>query len=232
MLINNIDISNFKAKLLERSIENPEFDINGFWLDNSREPFIDRNFNYKFKKLSFKLDILCKNSNELEVMKSNLTKELAIATIKFDDIDFYYRGFVNGDISVNYIMPGNETLSINMLVIAESKEIIDYMNGISTKNIKNNGNLEIPIVLEITPTISMQELNIQGLSESPIIIKNLEFNKKVIIDGELSKVTQENINKFNDIDLWEFPRLLTGNNSISLSRSNCNITIKYKERWI
>ncbi|GAA0084584.1 hypothetical protein UT300007_10230 [Clostridium sp. CTA-7] len=232
MLINNIDISKFKAKLLERSIQNSDFEVNSLWLDNSREPFIDKNFNYKFKKLSFKLDLICKDSNELEVIKSNLTKELATATIKFDDIDFYYRGSVTGDISVNYIMQGNETLDINMLVVAESKEIVDYMNGILSKNINNKGNLEIPIVLEITPTIAMIELNIQGLSEFPIIIKNLELNKKVIIDGELSKVTQENINKFKDIDLWEFPRLLPGNNTISLSRNNCNITIKYKERWI
>lgn len=232
MLINDIEISKFKAKLLERSIENSEFEINSFWLDNSREPFIDRKFNYKFKKLSFKLDLLCKNSNELEIMKSNLTKELAIATIKFEDIDFYYRGSVSGDISVNYIMPGNETLDINMLVLAESKEIVDYMSGGLSKNIKINGNIEIPIVLEITPTIDMIELIIKGVSEAPIIIKNLKLNKKIIIDGELSRVTQENINKFNDVDLWEFPRLLPGNNTISLSRNNCNITIKYKERWI
>ncbi|WP_416173602.1 hypothetical protein, partial [Clostridium perfringens] len=124
-------------------------------------------------------------------IKSNLTKELAIATIKFDDIDFYYRGSVTGDISVAYIMQGNETLDINMLVVAESKEVIDHMDGLLSKSINIGGNIEIPVLLEIIPTISMQELIIQGLSEKPIIIKNLELNKKVTIDGELSKITQD-----------------------------------------
>ncbi|WP_411168617.1 phage distal tail protein [Clostridium sp. MB05] len=232
MLINNIDISKFKAKLLERSIQNSNFEVNSIWLDSSREPFIDKNFTYKFKKLSFKLDLICKDSNELEAIKSNLTKELAIATIKFDDIDFYYRGSVTGDISVAYIMQGNETLDINMLVVAESKEVIDHMDGLLSKSINIGGNIEIPVLLEIIPTISMQELIIQGLSEKPIIIKNLELNKKVTIDGELSKITQDNINKFKDTDLWEFPRLLPGKNTITLNRNNCNITIRYKERWI
>ena len=224
MLINDIDISKFKAKLLERSIENSELDINSFWLDNSKEPLIDRDFNYKFKKLSFKLDFLCENSNELEIMKSNLIKELAISTIKFDDID--------GDISINYIMPGNETLDVSMLVIAESKEIIDYMNGVLTKTINLNSNIETPIIIEITPTISMQDLIIQGLSEETITIKNLEINKKIILDGEKSKVTQDNSNKFMDTDIWEFPRLVPGKNIITLSRNNCNITLKYKPRWL
>lgn len=232
MFINDIDISKYKAKLLERSIENSEFDINSVWLDNSREPLIDRSFNYKFKKLSFKLDILCKNSNELEIMKSNLIKELAISTIKFDDIDFYYRGAMDGDISIKYIMPGNETLDVSMLVTAESKEIIDYMNGIFTKTIDLNSNTETPIIMEITPTISMQDLSIQGLSEIPITIKNLEVNKKIILDGEKSKVTQNNSNKFMDTDIWEFPRLVPGKNIVTLSRNNCNITLKYKPKWI
>ncbi|WP_291653795.1 hypothetical protein [Clostridium sp.] len=232
MLINDIDISKFKAKLLERSIENSEFDINSFWLDNSKEPLIDRNFNYKFKKLSFKLDLLCKNSNELEIIKSNLIKELAISTIKFDDIDLYYRGAIDGDISIKYIMLGNETLDVSMLVIAESKEIIDYMNGVLTKTINLNSNIETPVIMEITPTIFMQDLIIQGLSEEPITIKNLEINKKIILDGEKSKVTQNNSNKFMDTDIWEFPRLVPGKNIITLSRNNCNITLKYKPRWL
>ena len=71
------------------------------------------------KRLELELDIICSNANELEIIKSNLVKQLAISTIKFKDIDYYYKGFISSDIKSSYIMQGNEIIKFSMLVIAE-----------------------------------------------------------------------------------------------------------------
>ncbi len=232
MLINNINISNFKAKLLDRNIKSAEIDIINDWNTNSIAPFVDDKYKAKYKTLTLVLDIICSNANELEIMKSNLINQLAISTIKFDDIEYYYRGFVSGTPTFNYIMKGNETLNVDMLVIAEKEQVTEAMNRILTKIINVPSNLETPCILEISPSVDAIDLVITGLSEEAITIRNLKQGKKIIINGEDCTVLQEGINKFNDTDLWEFPSLKPGLNTITGSKNTMDINIKYKGRWI
>ena len=232
MLINNININKFKAKLMGRNIKGAEFNIVNDWINNSLTPFVSDTFRYKYKSLNFTLDIVCSDANELEIMKSNIIKQLAISTIKFDDIDYYYRGVTVGEPSFEYIMKGNETLVIAMLVIAEKEEKIETMNRISNQTINVPGNLETPAIVEITPSVDAIDLTINGLSEDPITIRNLKQNKKIIINGEDGTVLQDGINKFMDTDLWEFPKLNPGANTITISKNTVDINIKYKGRWI
>ncbi|MGL5559195.1 MAG: phage distal tail protein, partial [Paraclostridium dentum] len=102
----------------------------------------------------------------------------------------------------------------------------------TSKTIDVTGNIKVPIKLEIAPVIDMIDLKITGLSEDPLIVKNLKGNKTIIIDGIEGTVTQDGINKFEDTDMWEFPFLVQGKNNILLSKDTCNITIKYNPRYI
>ena len=234
MLINNINISSFKAKLMDRKIVNATFEIINEWVDDSLNPFVEDkdNLKYKYKTLTFTLDVICSNANELEITKSNLTKQLVISTIKFDDIDFYYRGFVIDDIAPSYIMKGNETLDVTMLVIAEKAEVTEIMNRVTSKTINMPGNTETPCIVEIVPSIDTIDIIVEGFADDPIIIKNLKANKTVIIDGESQTVTVDGINKYGDTDMWDFPSLKPGNNNLKFSRNNCDIKVKYRPRFI
>ncbi|MBU3109337.1 phage distal tail protein [Clostridium gasigenes] len=232
MKINNVDIGNFKAKLLDRNIQSSNFNIQSEWLDNSLTPIINDKINYKYKTLTFTLDFICINANELEIMKSNLLNNLINSTIKFDDIDCYYKGFISGQPSSKYIMRGNETLEITMLVIAEKAEIVESINKVTSKTIKVQGNINTPCVVEITPSIDIIDITLEGVSEDLIVIRNLKANKTVILDGERQTVSVDGINKFADTDMWEFPRLSPGSNVFKFSRDNCDIKIRYKPRCV
>ena len=108
-----------------------------------------------------------------------------------------------------------------------------HSNGDIYKNlIVNKGNLKSPCIVEITPTIDMIDFKIGGLSDQPIIIKNLKKNSKIIIDGIVGTVKVGNENKFNDTEMWEFPILSPGVNDITLSRSECSVIIKYYPRFM
>lgn len=78
----------------------------------------------------------------------------------------------------------------------------------------------------------MIDLKINGVSEDPLAIRNLKENKTIIIDGIEGTVIQDGINKFADTDMWEFPFLVPGKNTITLSKDTCNITIKYNPRFL
>ena len=94
------------------------------------------------------------------------------------------------------------------------------------------GNIESPCIVEIIPSIDMIEFSIEGLSTDVITIKNLKKNNKVVIDGINGSVKVGEENKFNDVELWEFPRIYPGVNDIKLSRSECSVIIKYYPRFI
>ena len=107
-----------------------------------------------------------------------------------------------------------------------------YLNRVDKKTFNVGGNYNIPAIIEIVPSVDIIDLTINGLANDPIIIKNLHANKKIIIDGKEETVTEEGINKFKDTDFWEFPFLMPGTNTITLSKNSCNVTIKYEPRYI
>lgn len=232
MLVGDVDISVFKARLMSRIINNAELNIYNYFGNVNINPIFFINGSNKFKELTLKLDILCKDFNELEIMKSNLIRHLEISTIKFDDIDFYYRGFLSTNPTYSYVMKGNEIAEIKMLVIAYKDEVTEIMNRITNKTINVAGNLKTPAIVEITPSTELIDLTLTGLDDSPIILKNLKANKKIIIDGENCTVTVDGVNKFSDTDMWGFPKLKPGANTITVNKSSVDITIKYKPRYI
>lgn len=233
MLINNKNISEFNAKLLSRSISNADFNITNEWLNNSINPLISKNYHYKYKKLKFSLDIKCNSASELEAMKSNLFKELAISTIKFSDINYYYNGFVTSISEPSFITEVFETIIFEMLVIAEGKEIIKNMKlGDTTCTFNVDGNQVTPAIVEIIPNVSLIDLTLEGLSEDPIILKNLKMNEVFILDGVKGKVTCNGANRLNDTDFWEFPKLKPGQNTMKINKANCTINVKYKPRYV
>lgn len=82
------------------------------------------------------------------------------------------------------------------------------------------------------PLQKYAEVTITGLTKDAIKIKNLVENKKIIIDGEKNIVTEDGLNKFKDTDMWEFPYLEQGENTIRIDKNNINVTIKYRTRFI
>lgn len=233
MLINNINITNFKARLMERNISHSNIEVSNEWLNGAISPVINPKLTYKYKKLNFTLDIICKNADELEEVKSKLIKELTLSTIKFSDIQYYYTGFLSEEPELTYVTKGNEIIKYTLLVIAEKEEVtepISLINNSFTINV--NGDYYSPAIVEITPTQSMINLEITGLGEDSIVIKNLNRDEKIILDGISGSVTVNGKNKFADTDLWNFPYLSPGANTITFSKNYFTGIIKYKPRFL
>lgn len=233
MTINNTVINNLGFSILRRELSSPQIDVYGSeWLKNAHKPLLgDRRVRYS----TIVVTLLYKGTEqEYETMKSTLlTKTKDECIVKFDDLEFYYSVIYNSAETVKYKNPLLRELVLTLDCYYKYKpEITETANRLFSKTINVSGNMPTPAIVEITPSINLIDFTITGLSESPIIIKNLTANQKIIINGEDSTVTENGNNKFLDYEAWEFTSLEAGANTITFDKNNCDITIKYEPRWL
>ena len=232
MLINSINIKSFNAKLLTVDIQTQELSNSSEWLDNSLSPLFLAN-KKQFKKID--LEIAFKGASRTEILNniSNFMSKLINEVIlTLDKYDHKYKVILKENSTEKTISKNLYKKKLSFIGYEFSDEVIENLDRITTKTINVAGNLLTPATVEITPSIDIIDLQIDGLSNDSIIIKNLHANKKIIIHSEDATVLEEGANKFIDTDMWEFPFLSPGANKIKISKNNCNIKIKYRPRYI
>lgn len=231
MKVNNIDIAVFGAKQLKVDIQTSNVIVNKELLPKSLNPiFISKKIELK----NIKVDLLFEGDNRDKILKniSNLASKITEeTTLNLDGYSNNYICYLVNKNTEKTISKKKYKVSLDFEGYEVGNEVIESANRVVTKTINVIGNTETTAIVEITPSIDIIDIAINGLGEV-FTIKNLKQGQKVIINGEACTVTQDGINKFIDTDLWEFPYLKAGANTLTFSKNNCDITIKYKPRWI
>ena len=225
---NNIDISIYNASVSSKLIQPRNIEIEAgnikenYFLINEKE-----GMKYIEIRILFKDDTRDKVYKNISDFMVNFRNEV---DIKFNNLSHNYKCYlVDSSIDETDL---EEWLYLNLRLQGYEYDNIISKEIKKTPIIVNKGNLKSPCIVEITPTIDMIDFTIEGLSDQPIIIKNLKKNSKIIIDGIVGTVKSGNENKFNDAELWEFPVLSPGANHITLSRNECSVIIKYYPRFM
>lgn len=230
MLINDIDISTFKATYLSKDIQTADVTIYDDWLRQSLNPlFLGKQEKYK----QIKIQLLIKDADDESALNniSNLVKQFEKCTIKFDDLSFYYDCLIINK-SHERIIKGWYTLDVELKSgYAYKTAVTETMDHVASKAITVLGNLPTPAIVTITVPINTSTLILAGFKDI-ITINNLLANIPRIIDGEACTVLQAGVNKFADVDMWQFPVLQVGLNTITTSNSNCIVTVQYKPKYI
>ncbi len=233
MLINNIDINKFNARVLEVNIQNSNINnLKDFECKNKLLPlFLDSKVELNLITVTLLINSLDKRQYYLD--KSNLISTMIKPfEIYFKDRNLRFKCVLNLNSDQSSLRQIRGRLQLSFIGYNIEDGVVETINRIKSKTINVNGNSKIPCIVEITSIIDMIDVTITGLSEDPIIIKNLKGNKKIIINGIEGTVLQEGENKFADTDMWEFPFLVPGTNTITVNKDTCNITIKYNPRFI
>ena len=68
-----------------------------------------------------------------------------------------------------------------------------------------------------------------SINDTDITVNNIKGNEKIYIGS--GKVLAGGKSKIEDVDIWEFPILRPGSNTIKVNREDVNVTVKYNERW-
>lgn len=230
MLINNVSITSFNAKLLKKDIQTAEIIVYEDWLRKALSPIVIEK-EEKYKKINTEYLVKGSTDSEALINISNLIKSAEECIIKFSNIDFYYNCFIV-DKSHTRIKEGIYRLKMEFKSsYAYKDELVEIISNVTSKAITALGNTEMPVILEITPSINLIDLTINGLGDE-FILKNLTTGNTVIINSEEGTVLENGVNKFIDFEGWDFPVLNPGNNIITLSSENCIINLRYKPRWI
>ncbi|MGY5268762.1 phage distal tail protein [Paraclostridium bifermentans] len=233
MLINNIDISKYNARVLDVNIQNSSIsNLSDSDMKNKLIPlFLKSKISLNNITVTLLINSLDKKQYYLD--KSNLISiMLEPFDVYFKDRDLKFKCILVNQVNQPSLRQIRGRFQLTFIGYNLENEVIETINRITSKTIDALGNYKVPIIIEITPVIDMIDLKITGLSEDPLVIRNLKGNKTIIIDGIDGTVTQDGINKFEDTDMWEFPFLIPGKNDITLNKDTCNITIKYNPRFI
>lgn len=232
MNVNGININLYGATQLEVDIQNYKYKSEYTLLAKSLTP-IELSTNETLKAI--KVDILFKGNNRDEVL-SNISRFMTLlkgaVIINLDGYSHSFKVYLENDSIEKKKSKRKYKLKLEFKGYSTKDEIVENINGINSKTIEVKGTQITPAIVEITPTTVLADITLEGLADDPIIIKNLTANKTIIIDGELQKVTVDGVNKYGDTDMWDFPRLKPGANTITVNKNNCDIKIKYKPRYI
>lgn len=230
MLVNNININTFKAKLLKTDIQAPNIIDNSEWIEAALTPTYITSI-YKYKAV--KLTILFKADNKNELLQHvnkfiYLFKDAVTLTL-----DGYTNKFLCKLTGSNINKAGsvkNCTIDLNLNAIEYSDE---KSVSITTKThtINYAGLEDTPAILEFTSTVDQIDAIITGLTDTPITIRNIRANQTITIDGDTGLIVAQGVSKFNDVDIWQLPKLKPLNNNITINKDNITLVVKYKERY-
>ena len=231
MNIDGVDIKSFGAILMDKTIQPASLEQIYSWNRNSIIP-IHLDGKFTFNILEIKLYFKGVNEDDLKSKISAFINNVKECTIQFDD-SFHYKGFLEGTpTSENTLKNNTKKITIRFLACCFKSDVTEIINRITSKTINVAGNLETPAIVEIIPSIALVDLTITGLGDDPIKIKNITASKKIIINGEDGTVIVDGANKYGDTEMWGFPSLKPGVNTITVDKSSVDITIKYKPRYI
>lgn len=231
MIINNINISEFGGKVQSKSFSDSPIVKSATWLLNAPKPLVIGE-NKGFKSLSLKLLFQGSSRNDVNNKINSFMPQISECDIKFKNLEHYYHCYYESSNREETKIDEWLFVNINFICYEYDGEKTFNFNGLEEFTINNIGTDITPAILEITPNINLANITIEGLADDRIIIKNLNVNKKIILDGELQKITVDKINKYGDTEMWDFPKLNPGINLIKVNRNTCNIKIKYKPRFV
>lgn len=233
MLINNIDISKYNARVLDVNIQNSSIsNLSDLDIKNKLLPLFLQS-KVALNNITVTLLINSLDKRQYYLDKSNLLSNMLDSfDIYFKDRNLKFKCVLVNQADQASLRQIRGRFQLTFIGYNLENEVIETINRVTSKTVDAFGNYKVPIIMEITSVIDIIDLKITGLSEDPLIVKNLKGTKTIIIDGINGTVTQDGINKFNDTDMWEFPFLVPGKNNILLSKDTCNITIKYNPRYI
>lgn len=230
MYINNIDIGIYGASVSKKIIKPSEILVEK---QKNKLLIVQTNSEIELKKMTVKILFEGKNRDEIKDNISNFMINLINAVdIKFKNLSNKFHSYLVSDDIEDTEFDEWMYLNLEFDCYEYGDEVTEIMNRITNKTINIAGNIETPAIVEIIPSIDLIDVTLKGLDEDPIILKNLKVNKKIIIDGKNCTVTVDGVNKFSDTDMWGFPKLKPGSNTITVNKSSVDINIKYKPRYI
>lgn len=133
---------------------------------------------------------------------------------------YVYKAFLQSCGTPSFDATGEQDIEYNFLAIRTKLPVKKVITA--GESIYCESNTTTPFRLSLTVPSTVGSITICG-----IIIRSITAGTEIVIDSELGLVTANGVNKFNDTELIDFPYLTPGNNTISCTVANAEITVVY-----
>lgn len=237
MTVNGIDITAYGAQQWNVSQEFAELSNESEWIEGTITPFMLKTIT-GFKTL--KVTVMIRGSTRQGIWKaaSNLIASmLQPSVIKLDGFDHSYYMYLKNAEQAETCLKRWHKATLE-LVGYEYGSAVTVTTSARELAITNEGNMETPAVIEITPLIGLVSVTITGIvrdtltgADKPVSVKELTMNKTVILNGETGLITEAGANKFAKVELWDLPSLLPGTNNITVNQ-DVTLKVTYKPRFL
>lgn len=242
MIVDEKDLTKkFKGKIRfgQQTIQPKQIKTYTEWPEHSLDPICPWSPETQFFDVIIEMIVSGRRKTEAEILISDVTSDFVNGNLfELDNVELSIRAEVTR-IEKEFIKKWDYKVTVTMQGWEKSaaQHTVAIKDTLQTVSIE--GNQPTPCIVEITPSIDLASVEIDGIAynhisgdKETITIRNLKAGKTVIINGEDCTVLQEGANKFADTDMWEFPVLKPGANTISCSSDKCTVTLKYKPRYV
>lgn len=210
------------------------------WVAGSLIPVMQRN-RIGFKPLSVR--VMIKNDGGRQAMLARgsliLARLVDLVNLELDGFRHKFRAVLTGSKYEEVAMQHFHTLTLEFDCYEYGDEVIRQSSGRSSFIVDNPGNLDTPVRIEITVPEACEQLTLAGVSHDTasgetldITVKNLTPGKTVIIDGETGLVMEEGQQKAGDVEFWDIPTLLPGENEVKLFGGTAEVRLVFFPRYM
>ncbi len=229
MIINNIDIAEkYGVKILEEKINPREITTFTDWLDNDMDPVTPKQSTFKKFDVYCDMIITAKSKEDAEILISNIVSDCQSGEIQLSNMKFTYSSELTDYVST---ILSRWKYHLELTFSGYNKKGTEVKHEFKKSvTFDVSGNCDTPAIISITPVIDTGNLILKGFGDD-ITIDDILSSSPFIIDGEKCTVFQNGVNKFNSVDLWEFPVLSPGTHTVELSSTVSSAFVSYKPRY-
>lgn len=205
------------------------------------QPGLDPNVTYGHRQLLFTFGLGGLQSRWPAVIRTvtSAIQGKKMRIIRDCEPDVAYIGRCHVDSWERILRIGKISISVDAEPYTEAVVPTQYTISARTNTVRYDGAFPTPCKATITPTGAIATFTIGGLACNPltfakeqIILQGLKNNVLVIIDGVKKTITEDGANKFAQAEMWNFPMLVPGVNTITFSHTTQNTVIEVYKRYI
>lgn len=238
MRINGTEVAKHGAKQLTVEIQPPQDKAAAEWVQGALEPLAGEETTHTFDEIKIGLifrgpdpgTILRNIGHVLELLKKETVLDLDGYR---DNFRAWYRG---SEIKKVGRSKRVRLVDLEFVGYAVGKEVTKVFRGKRTAEIVREGSRATPVIVTILPTQNLEAFTIGGLTDDPIVVRDLTAGVEVVIDGRdgssVERAGTTIANKAKDVDLWEPPALKQERTALSFSETAPKVTITYTPIWL
>lgn len=232
MRINGIDVRKYGAKQLTVDIQPPKMAASYEMMAKSLLP---TEYETDIPMGSMNMTIYFIESNRATLQRTMSSfMELFKYPCVIDEIKGFkgkYKAYLKDDTYNKTLKNQKAILKLDFDGYFFDEEKTAEFNGKTEGKLYAEGSRNTYCTIEITAKSELSEYTVV-LNGEKYIVDQLETGKTIVINGNTGKITMDGANAFDHVDMWEFPRLHSGENMMEFSSAQANVKIRYVPMWL